>query len=86
MFPANRVTDFVLSTCLPTPPSGPFTKGSTDTFVDNLPAIRLSDPAIPGLAISGSTTVFINNLPAVRLIDKVSCGIITQGSTTTFYG
>ena len=85
MFGANRLGDRVLSTCNGVPP-GPFYKGSTDTFIDNLPAIRLGDPAVPGVAIKGSTTVFINNLPAVRIVDLVSCGVIAQCSTTTFYG
>lgn len=84
MYPAIRLGDMVADTCKNSP--GPFFRGSTSSFVDGRPAIRLGDPAPPGAAISGSSTVFVDGRPAVRFIDKVFCGIITTGSTSTFYG
>ena len=85
MYGANRLGDNVRSICRKIP-SGPFYRGSSDVLVDNRPAIRLGDPAVPGNAITGSRTVFINNRPAVRQVDQVVCGKISQSSSSTFYG
>ena len=84
MMPACRVGDLVTDVCKTTP--GLFTKGSTSTFVDGRPAIRLGDTATPGVATTGSTNVFVDSRPGVRIIDTVFCGIITTGSSSTFYG
>ena len=82
MLGATRVGDFVVSTC-PNVPSGPFISGSFTTFIDGRPAIRLGDPAVPGIALTGSTKTFIDGRPAVRMVDAVFCGRITTSSFKT---
>lgn len=81
---ATRLGDFVQKICPDPIQSGPFIKGSTNTFTNNRPQIRMTDLSIPGIAISGSTKRFTNNLPTVRRNDRVFCGIITTSSTDTF--
>lgn len=83
-YSAVRLGDFVKSICLK--PSGPFIKGSSKTFVDGRPAIRLGDKAIPGVAVTGSSKTLIDGRPAVRQIDRVICGIITSASSKTYIG
>lgn len=80
---AVRVGDFVKSTC-ENIPSGPFIEGSTNTFVNGRPQVRVGDKAVPGIAITGSRGRFVNGRPAVRRRDKVVCGIIMQSSRNTF--
>jgi uncharacterized Zn-binding protein involved in type VI secretion len=79
-----RLGDKVLSICLK--PSGPFIKGSSRTFIDARPAIRLGDLSIPGIAITGSSKTLIDGRPAVRQIDRVFCGVIISASSKTYIG
>ena len=86
MVMATRLGDFVAYIC-PTPPPprpGPFFQGSSDTFTNNRPQVRLADNSVPGPAITGSTKRFTNNRPTVRITDKVVCGQITNSSFNTF--
>ena len=77
---------------------GPAETGSPDTFVNGLPALRVTDTGIHALccgpntwiAIAGSSTVLINNLPAHRLLDAdMHCGgpgYMVEGSPDTLVG
>jgi uncharacterized Zn-binding protein involved in type VI secretion len=57
--------------------AGPATTGSPDVYVNNLPALRVTDTGIHGtccgsntwVALKGSLVVTINNLPAHRKFD-----------------
>lgn len=80
---AVRLGDGVMTTCNFVPP-GPFYLGSFTTFINTRPAIRLFDPAVPGIAITGSFNTFIDGRPAVRFVDRVVCGIILTASFDTF--
>jgi uncharacterized Zn-binding protein involved in type VI secretion len=67
----------------PHPCTGPAIAGSTDCFVNKLPALRVNDPGIhaaccgPNMwtAMTGSGTVFINGKKAHRQGDRTKhCG------------
>jgi len=76
----------------------PIIEGSSNVFVNGLPAARLGDPLAShgsnspspthsrNIAV-GSSSVFINGKPAARLGDAINCGgnIIT-GSSNVFTG
>ncbi|MFA9394637.1 MAG: type VI secretion system PAAR protein [Halodesulfovibrio sp.] len=72
------------------------TAGSSDVFIDGLPAARVGDPLEPhdkpnhpkhGRAIAtGSSTVFINGRPAALTGGKIDCGGVTIGSGTVNIG
>lgn len=78
--------------------TGPAIQGSPNVFVNNLPAVRVTDMGIhaaccgPNMweAQSGSATVFINSLKAHRKndIDRHCGGIgmMKQGSTNVITG
>jgi len=84
--------------CCPHVCIGPAEEGSEDVFVNNLPALRVTDMGIHALccgpntwiAVQGSSTVFINNLPAHRLGDMdMHCGgpgFMVEGSPNVFTG
>lgn len=82
---ATRLGDFVSDIC-PGPPSqpGPFIQGSTDTFTNNRPQVRMTDISLPGPSIGGSRSRFTNNKPTTRIIDPVVCGITMISSFDTF--
>ena len=77
---------------------GPAETGSPDTFVNGLPALRVTDTGIHALccgpniwvAIAGSGTVLINNLPAHRIFDAdMHCGgpgYMVEGSPDVLVG
>jgi uncharacterized Zn-binding protein involved in type VI secretion len=77
---------------------GPATQGSPDVFVNNQPAVRVTDNGIhthccgPNIwvATKGSQTVLINNLEAHRLNDQdMHCGgpgYMVEGSPDVFVG
>lgn len=81
---ATRLGDNVLDLCPDPTIPGPFFTGSTDTFTNNRPQVRLGDTSVPGIAITGSTKRFTNNRPTVRITDKVVCGQIVNSSFNTF--
>ncbi|HEY4238299.1 MAG TPA: PAAR domain-containing protein [Kofleriaceae bacterium] len=67
--------------------TGPAMKGSPDTHVNNLPAVRVGDNGMhtaccvanTWVALKGSGTVMINNIPAHRKTDQVThCGGVGQ--------
>lgn len=67
----------------PHPTFGPAVNGSTDVFINKLPAIRLDDPGIhmaccgpnQWQVAKGSPTVYVNNKPLARMGDKTKhCG------------
>lgn len=66
------------------PTFGVFTEGSPNTFVNNLPAVRVGDGGIHAaccgpnkfIATGGSPNSFINDRPAVRTGDTtLHCGL-----------
>ena len=70
---------------------GPILEGSTDVFINGLPAARVGDAALcvgPADKISsGSATVFINGKPAARMGDSCAHGgKIIIGSSNVFIG
>ncbi|MFL6712416.1 MAG: PAAR domain-containing protein [Sulfurifustis sp.] len=77
---------------------GLIVKGSTNVFINFLPAARATDThacLMPPLAgphpsnpiAQGSKTVLINNLPAARQLDKTGCGAaIVSGSANVLIG
>jgi uncharacterized Zn-binding protein involved in type VI secretion len=77
---------------------GPAIMGSPDVYVNNLPAVRVSDSGIHGtccgsntwIAVKGSLVVTINNLPAHRLFDEDQhCGgkgFMIEGSQDVYVG
>jgi len=84
-----RVTDMVSGQCAhgcpacPHPVTGMIVKGSTDVFINGLPAARKDDPGVHiaccaanQFTISaGSSTVFINGIAAARKGDSTKhCG------------
>ncbi len=79
-----RITDRVMTAKGP----GIIVSGSSNAFIENLPASRVADIAIipKGIAtiIRGSSTVFINSLPAARLLDiTIPYGIIISAASKT---
>lgn len=82
---ALRVTDRVISKCKK-PPPGVYVRGSTNSFVNARPQIRMFDKPKPGPGplLSGSNKSFINSKPAGRVKDKVFCGKNISGSNNTF--
>ena len=102
---AARVTDStsgicdIGKKCCPHGRNGACTHGSSNVFINGLPAHRYSDNGschCPHGGIfethDGSSTVFINGLPAARLGDSTVCqgcgqtGRITSGSSNVFIG
>lgn len=76
------------------PPRSSIT-GSSDTFIDGIPALRMGDKydthccvtCHDGQVVGGSGTTFINGMPAARMGDALDCGSqIAIGSSTTFIG
>ncbi len=82
----------------PHPGIGPAIAGSTTTFVNNRPALRIDDPGIHAAccgtnmwnAKEGSATVFIDNKPAHRMGDQTKhcggMGQLIEGSPTVIVG
>lgn len=82
----------------PHPAIGPAIGGSPTVMVNNLPALRVSDPGVhvaccgpnTWVATKGSGTVLINNLPAHRLGDMdMHCGgvgMMVSSSTNVLVG
>ena len=80
------------------PVIGPAIKGSSDVFVNSLPALRVGDNGVHAAccgpntwtAVKGSSTVFINGRPAHRMGDKDQhCGGIgnlVEGSPNVMVG
>jgi uncharacterized Zn-binding protein involved in type VI secretion len=80
---------------------GLMTFGSTNVFVNTIPAVLFGSPITPhgccgspgceihcsSTIVGGSTNVFVNNIPSVRLGDPSVCGdpVIT-GSPNVFFG
>jgi len=84
MVMATRMGDQVIDTC-PNPfTPGPFYEGSTNTFTNNRPQVRMLDNCVPGKSIGGSSSRFTNNKPTTRIIDPVLCGVTIQSSFDTF--
>lgn len=70
-------------------------KGSPNVIVENSPAGRLTDDAVPHVCVSGhglkigcgSSTVFINNLNAGRIGDCMTCGdTVATGKSSIIVG
>lgn len=90
MPPAVRLTDMAACpndahgcTSCPHPTVGPAVGGSTNVFINSLPAIRLGDPGIHSSCCGpnqwktakGSGTVYVNGKPQCRMGDKTThCG------------
>lgn len=85
MLGATRLKDWVQKICSHKT-SGPFITGSSRSFINNRPQVRVADISIPGRALTGSKTTFVDNRPAVRQKDKVACGRIVTSSSNTFIG
>jgi uncharacterized Zn-binding protein involved in type VI secretion len=85
-------------TCCPHECIGPAIKGSPDVFVNNQPALRVTDNGIHAaccgpntwVAMKGSSVVLINNLQAHRLYDMdMHCGgpgYMVEASPDVFVG
>lgn len=93
----SRIGD--ISTIDPSPcaaPPRPLIEGSTNVFVNGIPASRLGDAYEEHLCIGassphtafasqGSPTVYVNGLPVHRLTDAISCGSTSDmGSPNVF--
>lgn len=73
------------------PPHAPIV-GSSNVFVDGIPAVRVGDKyalhSCPGspphlsTAAKGSSTVFVNGMPVHRIGDKISCGSTAMNGST----
>lgn len=85
MFGATRLKDWISKICS-NKKSGPFLTGSSTTYTNNQPQVRLFDKGVPGNALSGSKTSYVDNRPAVRQKDKVFCGKIVTSSNNIFIG
>lgn len=84
--------------CCPHACTGPAVSGSSDVFVNNQPALRVTDTGVHAaccgpntwIAMEGSGTVMINNLAAHRLGDMdMHCGgpgAMVEGSPDVFVG
>lgn len=82
---ATRMGDNVIDICPKPPPTpGPFYEGSSDTFTNNKPQVRMGDSSVPGKSIMGSMKRFTNNKPTTRIIDPVVCGVTVESSFNTF--
>jgi len=80
------------------PVIGPAIKGSSDVFVNSLPALRVGDNGVHAAccgpntwtAVKGSSTVFINGRPAHRMGDQdMHCGgmgQLVEGSSNVMVG
>ena len=71
------------------PPSGEISQGSSNVFINGLPAARVTDveSCDAGKVAQGSARVFVNGLPAARVGDKTTCGaMIIAGSGNVFIG
>jgi len=78
-----RIGDMSSSDPCGAPPHPPVA-GSSNVFVNGIPAVRVGDPydshscpASPphsSAAASGSATVFVNGIPVHRIGDSISCG------------
>ena len=105
--PVNRVTDKALCPihshgrpCCPHPnATGPCIKGSSNVFINSLPAARQNDTGVHAVCCdvntfkitSGSTTVFVNGKPLARTGDatlhcNIGSGTMQAGSTNVFSG
>ena len=84
MVMATRMGDNVLDVCPDPTTPGPFYEGSTDTFTNNRPQVRMGDSSVPGKSIMGSMKRFTNNKPTTRITDPVLCGVTVQSSFNTF--
>ena len=77
-------------------PPTPIIEGSSNVFIDGLPAARVGDslmphakpnhPPHPRSISSGSSTVFINGKPAAITGGDVSCGGVTIGGGSVNIG
>ena len=77
---------------------GPAERGSPDVFVNNRPAVRVTDTGVHAsccgpntwVAVKGAETVLINNLQAHRLMDDDQhcggMGWMIEGSSDVFVG
>lgn len=95
--PAARLGDLCTGHgCYPPRPS---ITGSSDTFIDGIPALRMGDKYAvhccvvlpfdchPGTVSVGSGSAYINGMPAARVGDALECGSkVAVGSSTTFIG
>jgi uncharacterized Zn-binding protein involved in type VI secretion len=87
--PAIRVTDQYINPSMSGAASPIAAPGSTDVFIGNLPAIRMSDALapIPDTYIPTSVTVLINNVPAAVTGDLTSqSGSLLMGDATVLIG
>lgn len=103
MPPAVRVSDKAAAPndahgcpACPHPVFGPAVNGSTDVFINKLPAVRLDDPGIHMACCGpnqwqvskGSSTVYVNKKPLARMGDKTkhcgSSGQLINGSPNVF--
>jgi uncharacterized Zn-binding protein involved in type VI secretion len=73
----------------------PSVSGSTNIFVNGIPAHRMGDAwdthcavsCHTGNAIAGSPTVFANSIPLCRIGDAIDCGsTMVTGSPNVFSG
>ena len=73
----------------------PSVSGSTNVFVNGIPAHRMgdawdihsTDSSHTGSAIAGSSTVFANGIPLCRIGDAIDCGsTMVTGSPNVFSG
>ena len=76
------------------PPTGTITSGSSNVFINHLPAARATlstavcakDPG-PLMVATGSASVLTNNHAAARRTDKITCGAsISSGSGNVLIG
>lgn len=67
-------------------------EGSTNVFVNNMPAVRVGDrvQSHPGhsnvFMSTGSSTVFVNSKPVCRQNDVATCLHVATGSANVFSG
>ncbi len=92
--PAARITDHHVcpkKTRKKPHVGGPVSSGSSDVFIEGLPAARQGDSIVcvgpPDSISGGSSSVFINGKPAARIGDKSSHGgVIVSGAGTVLIG
>ena len=98
MQPASTIGDFTIGHEGPFPPTT-IAMGSPTVMIQNKPAARVGDAAIPHIRLilpfdthvpviaSGSSKVLINGQPAARMGDSFSCGDkIASGSSKVLIG